>query len=77
MHYLMMGAEAVRSAPPKEVLSMYYCIIKSIVHCHSLITFFNLDLNFTVVNGYSLLTFSFSLSYVPVLVGEFFPQLGG
>ena len=49
----MMGAEAVRSAPPKEVLSMYYCIIKSIVH--SLITYFNLDLNFTVVNGYSFL----------------------
>ena len=77
MHYQMMGAEAVRSAPPKEFLSMYYCIIKSTVH--SLMTYFNLDLNFTTVNSYSFLAFPFSLTLflfsVPVLVGEcFFPS---
>ena len=31
----------------QEFLSMYYCIIKSTVH--SLITYFNLDLNFTSI----------------------------
>ena len=62
MHYQMMGAETVRSAAPtKEFLSMYYCIIKSTVH--SLITYFNLDLNFTIVNSFSFfLAFSFSLT---------------
>ena len=72
----MMGTEAVRSAPIKEFLSMYYCIIKYTVH--SLITYFNLDLNFTIVNSFSFfLAFSFSLTlfcYAPVLVEEFFPS---